>query len=134
LSAVNSSPNFFSTGTFNSFIGDGSKFFTLTVNNCEYTTIGNMIFASIWLQWSSKGSTSGNILVALPAAINAVSWLRLCGTVGFCTGVTYSNQLILTGSSSNAYMAIYDANKSGGSPTALTNTSFSTNGIFQANG
>ena len=117
-------PNIGSAG--NNFTATNSGFYVAQAINSSHT----MYNISIYLQWSGKGSASGNIIVSLPfTAGTSLSYFN--ASIGYISGITYTNQLLVFGDSGDAsppVLQLYDANKAGSTSTVLTATAFSTAG------
>jgi hypothetical protein len=122
---------FYQEGTWTITMGDGTNNFTLSTNTGYYTRIGNMYYCTIHTIWTSKGSASGSIRINLPATINASKSPRIVGTVGYMKGILFLTQLAVIGSGGSSYLTVWDLALLGGSPSQLTNTSFSGTGEFQ---
>ena len=135
LTDVHASNNLYATGSWTVTVGDGTNNFSISgggVADGEYTRIGNVYHCWINYGWTSKGSASGNIRVSLPVATNGTTSPRIGAALGYLSGLTFSNQLVLMCNGGDSYMTFYDLSKTGGGPTALTNTSFASSGFLQA--
>lgn len=91
-----------------------------------------MYYCMIQMIWSSIGSASGTIVVSLPASIGA-SWVRCAGYAGYCSGVIFVNQLVLTGSSGGTTLSFLDLGAAGAAPATLTNANFASAGEIDLN-
>lgn len=89
-------------------IGDGTNNFTGVTSVGSYETMGDMTYFTAWVQWTGKGSASGNLRISLPAAINATS-ARYAFSLGSTNGIGITTQRSLSagGDSSNAYAWIW---------------------------
>ena len=79
------------SGTWTITMGDVTNAFTLSSEAGEYHRIGKMIFASGRVNWSGKGSATGNISVSLPFTPVGD---RTIGTSGFASNITFNSQLV----------------------------------------
>lgn len=119
--------------------GGGSTGITYTTQLGRYTRIGNVVYYSINIVLSSKGSSTGTATISLPiangggtlanAACSAFSGVTLDATYNFVGATIQSTSLVLTESSTVAGAAFSGINN-----THLSNTaSFYFNGFYFTN-
>jgi len=123
-------------GTTNSYtptIGDGTHNFTATTQSGYYAEVGSLVYFTIWLEWTSKGSAvaADNLTISLP--VPTVS-PRETFTLGFLNGFTFNNELTAGSAAGDAYFILYNLSNSGGDATVLPVSSCGNSGEIQVSG
>lgn len=113
-------------------IGDGTNNFTTPTASGAYTRIGNQITIWVFINWSSKGSATGQVMVSLPFAISA-SIQRAVFTLGYVSNVTVLSPILISGSTGQTAISLYTFN-SGSPPSSLTAIGFGGSGEIQITG
>ena len=121
------------TNAYSPTIGDGTYGFTTSRNNGYYAKVGNLIYFSIWLQWTGKGSAvAGNTLqISLPVPPVTP---RSAFTLGFLSGVSFTTELKAGTAGGNSYFTLFNISNSGGAGTVLPVSSCSSSGELQVSG
>jgi hypothetical protein len=130
-----------SWNNFSAVLGDGTNNFTLGNNECSYFMLAsNMLFFSIHVDWSSKGSAAGNFQITVPwtasngGGINATRWPITLGNTISGIIITGGYQ-IGAGMNGGGNIITLEEYISGSSSTVLScGTSFMTTGELQLSG
>lgn len=149
--AINTSGNFTTGGsltvngslgagisTWTPTIGDGTNNFSTSTASGQYTKLGNMVWFTLDIIWTSKGSAvaGSNLNVSLPLAISS-SWHRASFTMSFVQGLTWTAStgfVVTTASAGNSNTQFYEILASGSGPTQLLVSNTSTAGEMQISG
>lgn len=121
------------TNAYSPTIGDGTYAFTTSRNSGYYAKVGNLVYFSIWLQWTGKGSAvAGNTLqISLPVPPVTP---RSTFTLGFLSGVSFTTELKAGTAGGNSFFTLFNISNSGGAGTVLPVSSCSSSGELQVSG
>ena len=101
------------TKSYTPTLGDGTNNFTLTTASCTYYLISSFVIVNMRVVWSSIGSATGGLRLALPATVGTSTQRASC-TIGFANGVGFTgNTLTATASSLTQYATFYGISTSG---------------------
>ena len=121
------------TNTYTPTIGDGTYAFVTSKNYGYYAKVGNLVYFSIWLQWTGKGSAAaGNTLeisLPVPPVIPRTTF-----TLGFLSGVSFTTELKAGTAGGLSYFTLFNVSNSGGSGTVIPVSSCSPSGELQVSG
>ncbi len=124
--------NFYAEGSWSALMQAGGNAFTLSTNACTYQKIGNLVYISAELIWTSKGSASGVVTVSLPFAASLARNARIMFTVGLITNIGYTHTLLVAASGGNQAVLFRDAgNTTSTSSIDLTDSAFGSTGQIQ---
>lgn len=119
------------TGTYTPILYDGTNLFTLSTALGYYSIIGDTVFFTTSITWTSKGAASGNILVTIPfAAFSDGTNYRGASFMSYAQNVTYTGMLglgIVGGDSFARFISI----PSNGTPTSIAASGFGATGSLQ---
>lgn len=127
---------FVRTGTWVPTVGDGTNLFTLTTALGYYSRIGDTVFFSTSIVWTSKGSASGAIRISAPFTCFSDSTnYRGSPTVSFSNGIAFASGMLAAQMSGNtAYFVLANILQAGTAPTAITDANCSAAGSLQLGG
>ena len=95
-----------------------------------WTRLGSQVWVGGRVVWTNT-QNSGNVHISLPFNISSDADYRCCASLGFISGVTFTNQLILSGSRTGRNVALRELDLTGLAATNVTKADLSTAGNFQ---
>lgn len=123
----------FTFASYSPTIGDGTNNFTGLTSIGQSTTMGNMTFFTAWIQWTGKGSASGNIRISLPSTTNSASE-RYPLTCGILNGIGVTTQRMISCAADNNVAYAWLFKNTTGTVAILQDTDFATAGEVQIGG
>jgi len=109
-------------GTFDAeFVNVGSSNITYTRKTGNYTIVGNLCTVSYFIAWSLSGGDTTALQLPLPVlSYNDNDNYRAGASLGFCKGITFTDQLVITVGGNRAAASVWHLKSGGGTPAKIT--------------
>lgn len=121
------------SGTWVPTLGDGTNPFTLGGGLiATYSQVGDAVFCSALVPWTSTGSASGAIKLSLPFTIGASTAAFFA--ISYMGGITWSGTVSAYGAAGANFIEFLSNVSAGSTPTALVNTAFGSAGQIVVGG
>jgi hypothetical protein len=114
---------------FSPTLGNGSVSFTMSTNQGWYERVGDGVYYTIIIVWSSKNSVVGNIQIgALPFSTTSTANYRGYAGLGYYNGLTITKQVVFSMANSASSISFLD------NAAFVTDTAFSASGEVHVGG